>query len=419
MKELVSSSEERPNLMISIYIYILAMLFPQISGFKFLQSNAMLFNIVVLALFLFYSLYYFTHVKTINMGGLILFLLFASCQLATLHISRQLNQFYPFDKLDVNYVISPVYILLFYGVFNKYKLTGTYLDKFMQMYIYLMLYASLYNFIVNYGDIRNLLRLAGADQVSFSSFFEDRNTYGKFLHYGCISAICSYDRTSRKAYLYVIVFLIMNLVLTLSRTSVLSLLIFILIYALASSKSVWRDFFLMVLIAGAIVGFLASDNLISDFVISFLVRPERGLTHRDFIWAEGWKIFVENDVFFGSGYSAAKSMIENYSGYGFHSGYLMALTSIGLCGFLFMAFFICRSFRNVYFIIRLDRKTGAAFLGVLLSFLAMAVTESVMIFQSSTISFVSTVMIVMLPQCYLNGLRGETADSPHPNCAPS
>ena len=242
-----------------------------------------------------------------------------------------------FGNIDYNEIIFSFsfilnILIMIIGVYKE-EIKKVELIRFLENMSKLGIIASLINILLNYKIIMKLSTLTNSYNAKLSSFFPNRNQFGTFMLMMIISiSLLLYFKRERKYYIYCIIFII-NLVLSMSRNAILSLVIYgiILIYFkyikgnIKFSKSKIVVFY-AILIVLILLSILILKNQQFMKIIETL-----------FIRADGFFIFTQFNPFFGVGRFKAiqinKELLGSDLDY-FHSIYVEKLACHGIIGIL-------------------------------------------------------------------------------------
>ena len=228
-----------------------------------------------------------------------------------------------------NFVIF--YVLMRINNFDKMNI-----KLFFQFCVFNILMAACYNVLINFNDIPKIFSSAKAYQYSFSSFFGNRNTFAAYLTLGIVLYAFIILWTTKK-YFKVLrtlacVFILFNLLITLSRTSILGLTIFILVYFIFT-KNITIEKKIKIAVVGFLIILLISTIAPNEgFVKSKLIRKNMGNTGRTKIWLT--VILLPNrffEILFGFGSGFSDSYLIQKSGHSSaHNAFLEIYASGGI-----------------------------------------------------------------------------------------
>lgn len=371
-----------------------------------LRGTADLF--IKIGLLAYFVIFYLVKAKTLNTKALAVIAL-GSSLLITAGSEGQLS----LSSL-VAYLYPILILLMVYGVGDKLQINRSQLVAFCNCVICITLYAAVYALIFYWDQFSGALEVQYAYGNELSSFFVSNHEYGTYLVAAIISCIvclrlCPDLRPiGRNLYIATIIICALNLILTFSRTSLLGIGVFLLIYcALGGPKNRKWLIFLVVLF----VLLLNAFPVLSDFVYKIVLKENRA-AGRDELFAYGIQYFENGTVFekiFGYGISAPRLSFEQYLDHGsVHNAYLQTLLYFGLIGcFAMISFILSQVVASVRFL-KTDRFAGAFSLSLVLSAAAMMFTNTAIIFTSAIDSFFLTAFFVLVPKYVRNSVCNGT-----------
>lgn len=300
----------------------------------------------------------------------------------------------------IGQIISLIYVGIFMVILGKMKIAPQAMNKFNNYYVFFAIFACVINMAKNYASINpSFLTVSDPYELSLSSFFTNRNTFGFILALAIIIIIGNWDKLVgykvKIAKLTGLFILALNLILSLSRGALLFTAIFLILYILFT-KSITaqvKALVLLALVLGTI--YLLLGPL---FVLNTVVRPETGLTHRDVVQNLGAGYFRSHNILFGSGPDAPFSFIKSPYGYtSFHSSYITLLVTGGITLLASYILLYLLAFRNIIKIRRANRQLGSFLLATLIAFLAYSIIETNNLLSFEVNSFIITMYLLFLP----------------------
>ncbi|MGI6114417.1 MAG: O-antigen ligase family protein, partial [Mahellales bacterium] len=265
----------------------------------------------------------------INIKELLVGLLFFAIQILVNIIPSEYTIFS--SSVIIDAAIATSYYIFLVALFSTRKLDREDIGLFARLYQIFILYACLINIVTNWSLIPSIITLSSGYAYNFKSFFSNRNTFALFLLAGVF--LSGYRLTMmRKNLLDTLIglFIIMNLVLTLSRTSLLGMLVFfVVILVFREKKKKFKGLVRTAVLFGAIICLIVATGL-ADFFIHAVIRADAGSTGRFDIWGIALNILIDGRILSGVGYGISKFLT-------LHNTYLHILLSGGL---LLMAFYV-------------------------------------------------------------------------------
>lgn len=319
------------------------------------------------------------------------------------------------SQFSLSNVIAYAYPILFlsmvYGFGDGHEINRSQLVSFCNCVIGITLYAAIYAILFRWDQFAGALSLSAAYGSELCSFFISNHEYGMYLVAAIISCLLCLKYTlkinKKRKIIYIIAIALfsVNLILTFSRTSLLGLGIFLIVYCLFE-KAKARKWIIM--IAVAIIVIMTLSPTISTFVNNIVLK-ENNTAGRDVLFAQGVQYFQNGTLFekiFGHGINAPRLYFESYYDHGsVHNGYLQVLLYYGLVGFISMSAFILHQVIVSIRFLKVDRHIGAISLALLLSAAAMMFTNTAIIFTSAIDSYFLTIFFIVVPKYLRNSAR--------------
>lgn len=291
-----------------------------------------------------------------NKKACIILLLFIISQLVVLVFSHN-NSFY---KELVNILVFAVNGFIIIGACH-YKLTLSQAQKFMRWFVQFSIAACIYNFFINYGIIVKVILGLNNKYVQISSFLPNRNTFGFLLVCAIYALLFIMNLHYEKWHLFAFILFVFNLILTMSRTSIIATAIIIIceivymciskditikmvLEKIFSSMQLVRKhgviiFTLCILFIISFAGILYQGNFRGDSFQSQILRTGdiSNASGRFGLWEMAVSIWKENPIF-GVGRFQAVSVLEQAGSSlnQFHNAYIEALVSYGVFGLCLM-----------------------------------------------------------------------------------
>lgn len=344
------------------FIILINMIPSALLGMNFVSDRiyTILYALVYLIQLILMLHYFLINKIKFSSTELILLLIFFTLKI--LSFFYNLGKYYYLNPGEIIVIFSFVLNILFFiiGVKNI-KVKKTEWLNFMKKMVLLGLFAMVVNFILNFKNINLLRNLHSSYELDFKSFFPNRNQYGMFL---VIITICNeyliLNQPKNKKYKYMRLFILINLLLTFSRTSILGEVVFYISYIVKKIKNKnfrlnTYKFVLLVIslfiILGVITIIYRSDK-IQDFLGTALLRVDsiKTGTGRFKLWSNGINIAINNNILFGIGrYQGIKlnnimNIIEDRY---FHSLYIETLVSFGIIGLISLILFLVKIYKDV------------------------------------------------------------------------
>ena len=252
--------------------------------------------------------------------------------------------------------------------------------------------------MLNRSNIPSLIESSISYEYNIKSFFSNRNTFAAFLLVGIYLTVYRLVFI-RKNLLDILIgiFVVMNLILTLSRTSIAGMLIFLLVLSVFRKRG--RKFIGLVKAAAitAILILLILVTGLDGFFVDAVIRVNAGTSNRVALWITCLNILRSGRWLTGVGYG-----ILDY--FNAHNTYLSILLSGGILLGAFYLRFLIKTIKSYIYIIRSESDIGVYFAAIFLSYAAVSMAESITPFLSSAQNLIFTIIVFMIPQYYSNSI---------------
>lgn len=144
------------------------------------------------------------------------------------------QEFFIMDVINIVCIFFNV-LFLFIGILNiKEEEKNIYL--FFRLIIYMALVACAVNFLIYFKEICSLIFKFSDSMIHIKSFFANRNQFAFFLYISMISSMFLIEYENRKLYKISLIIFIINLVLTMSRTGMVAVGLFGILYFFTNFK---------------------------------------------------------------------------------------------------------------------------------------------------------------------------------------
>jgi hypothetical protein len=348
---------------------------------------------------------------------LLLFLSYVAIELAIVIHGYTSGSSAVFDPKEQ--IIPIIYLATFLVMLGNYKISMAGLRKINALFILIMVFAALYNIVMNIGDITSFLDITNSYEVSFSSFYDNRNTFGFFMGFASIITIFNLKsekvKSKRIIYILCLILFILSLLLTLSRAPLVMLILFFVIYIIRTidMKSIFKLTIILSICILALLHFVGGE-----FISDNLIRSEAGSTGRDGIFDYGKSIYLSNNLFIGSGYDTPFTHLEaDLKHSTFHNAYLTTLITGGIAKFTLYIIILITSLATALKLRRYNKDLGMFFIALLIGYAVYGLFESSFLLQSTPGSFVMTLYLLFISVYMLNYAKHNSSVLTRPNAS--
>jgi hypothetical protein len=295
------------------------------------------------------------------------------------------------------YFMPSITYLVFMILLGRSKINKKQLLYFAKLIVYFAVYACLFNIAVNYSSILSISSSTKSYELSFSSFFNNRNTFALYLFLGaaCNSFVLQ-SKERKHIYKITLVIILASLALTLSRSAITALLIFLGVYLVLNKRSSYIVKASFLVILASLWG--SRIQYIKEFIVLNLVRAGAGLSGRERVYQFAINNFERSSLLFGYGYNDAALKLKQSVGLtSYHNSYIAAFMYGGLSLFTLFISILVFSYMKILSIKKHDTQSSVFFMSLLIAYLVYSLTESQLLFHSSATNFILSTFIVFLP----------------------
>lgn len=357
--------------------------------FMALVAGAYLLQLVLLAVAM------WQHRVLPTRGWILLAVAYGVCQWSTL-VAVVVTQG-TFDSMDLVSAVAKVLGVAFLAGFPaRIAISRPHVEALLRIFLWIAAIAVLYNIVVNAASFSQVLTVSSGYELSFRSFFANRNQFGSFLFISLIAHFLYLQ--GRKLNLRHALFLllqVLSLVMTLSRGALVACVVLLgimLLLHIQAKPLVVVIAFITILLGSWIL--IARGNGFG--IIDDALRFEAGLSGRDTIWQIGYDTWRASNPFLGVGsfrgveLAQARSMTHSE----FHSFFIETLVGGGLFE---LALVLCilvvaarraMSHRNEY---------AKVFIAGFAGLLPLSVVESISFFTIGFVGTIYTLTFITLP----------------------
>lgn len=256
----------------------------------------------------------------------------------------------------------------------------------------------IYNLIANSYQFSFFLNERLRNFISFSSFFENRNTFAQLMFFSVI--ICVYLKkfvyfnNHRKLnwLTFCMILFMINIVLTLSRTGILSIVLFLFLYLMWNKKINKPG---VIFLGILIIVLLFNYTDIFYYLKSFVIRSDTGLSGRNLNWEAGLQMINNKPIF---GFSVAGSTVVLNSLMGnsyFHNTYIKAFANNGIIYVILLVYLIAKNYVNISKINNCEKRMF--YYSAMVCILLYGLMEDFAFFGFGLIEVILTIIFFIMP----------------------
>lgn len=246
----------------------------------------------------------------------------------------------------------------FIGSFAHINPKISFPERMMKAFVYIALISGIYATLFQLGSNIFSFRTNGLNiENVYISFWGHRNTFAGILLSGIIALLyfMKVKMQNNRTMKIFLLFLLANLIITLSRTAYVAIAAFYLMFYLLRFKHHKKQTILICFIPFLLFFLYNYNASIAHFVDTYMIREEAGLTGRDLVWAEGLSLLDGSHLWLGYGMGYNSIFLKDseiVGNAGFHNMYLTYLVDGGiilLVSYIFCIIFVIHNLmKKVY-----------------------------------------------------------------------
>lgn len=322
-----------------------------------------------------------------------------------------INQLNPLSLFAKVFMICILYIYFYEIPLKSVKIYQKDIFRFYKMYVWFIVIACTYNMIMHPTLILHISSAAVYSDEAVSSFFDNKNSFGVFLLFGCIASTILNITTKKRKWLFISWLFILNELMAFCRTAaVLSVAMVIVSILIGKNKN---DFikniiiFFIVLTIGIL--FVFYNSTINNYLFNVLFSSTTSLDVRENYVSSMIGLLNGEHLFFGYGAENSSLLAVQYAGNKyFHNTYLkMAIEG----GIVYTSIFIAIIFMTIVNALKIMIKNqviGAFCLLSIMIYIVYSYVEAVVLFDTPVICMVATIFSISIPLLFKNALNNES-----------
>jgi len=315
------------------------------------------------------------------------------------------------NNLDIINVFARfLSVFTFLCIPSKLSISEDEFKRFMLLISILGLVASLYNMIINFRQALNILNISNAYEVSFNSFYLNRNSFAQLLLFSVIAISFLYNEMQKRYILFFYIIYFINIFLTLSRTVLVCSIIFLILSSVIyKRKNIIKSSIIISIIVISLIILITIKPEIRNFIVDMVIRKEAGTSGRTQLWSVGIYILNNTNWVFGIGYITSRDIIKSmgFDLNEFHSFYVETLVGGGIVDLLLHFLILMFIIKRIRIIYKNDKKIGALYLSAYISIFIYSLFESASIFTMGYVGTIFTIFIITVPLLYSNNFQFE------------
>lgn len=352
------------------------------------------------------TIYILTHNRIALGKPLIIWICLCGCLLITF-ISKETWSF----GVLVSYVFPILFVFLTLVVGGEFTIDKEQLITFLHVVIAIVFYMAAYAIVFFTDQFASAFSITSAYGNELSSFLISSHEYGLYLVGGITSClICLYFKQldSLKAkvpYIVSLVLFVPNLILTFSRTSLVGMACVIIAFILLGKSGKLKRTMLLFVSVFALCMIFIPALRIFFYSIVFKGNASAG---RDVLFSMAIDYYDEGSLvekLWGQGITESRQYFERETSHGsVHNAYLQILLYFGVIVLMLLFAFFLAQFYSDFKMLRTDRFWGAIFFGIHLMCVAVMMTNTAFLFNSSIDSYFLTIFTIVVPKYVRNAI---------------
>lgn len=362
-------------------------------------------------LIMIFIFYFCSQTRRLKLYPLIASLFLAICAIVTLVSSSEIS----FSM--ILYYLYPVFLyFIVYSVGWDTQINKKQMISLMHWTIMVVTYIVVYAIIFCRDQFVSAFTISSAYGNELCSFLISNHEYGMYLSYGIMAIFLCMDFSDnvskwRKSFYTIgIIAFFVNLVLTFSRTALVSFLAMFAIYVFFCAKKSMKTMLIFIVFTVVLVIFLVPQ--LNNFIVAIVFKGGND-AGRSELSQLGFTVFKEASYFqklFGD--ANVIERIEAISDHhNLHNGYLQMLVSNGIKGVAFLLLIIYSTFRENFYMKNCSKKEKnlcRIFNGFLIAAAFSMLTNTSTLFYSSIDSYFLTLFAIIIPKYVRNAIKNGT-----------
>ena len=232
----------------------------------------------------------------------------------------------------VNFCVGILNCLIFYFFIRAIPLSKRHINYNLICFYFIIVSSCIFNLIIYHEDISKLFSTKyRAYEINIVGPFGNRNTFASYLFIGVVvgNLLIKFNNKYKIQIIVTNIFLLFNLLLTLSRTATIGTVIFLIISFVFTKKLSIRQK-VMLLAVGVLGLAVVKSTSLWEFVRQKLIRKQHGNTGRTEIWLAALKLNSNIfEVLFGVGYGAKNAKLIEIIGRASEHNTFLELYNLG------------------------------------------------------------------------------------------
>lgn len=359
--------------------------------------------------------FYFLHNErfSVNAPSSLLFLFFIISMMISFLINFTLSV-----RTLINYFFPIIMFVCIIFIGADMKMQFKQFKRILNVVILAVWFMAIYSLIFKFDCFATAFSVSSAYGNELSSFFSSNHEYALYLTIaisGCLFLLTTDKKINNATKTYYIISIIVfavNLILTYSRSFILSTAVFVLLFVFLSRNKKLIITFCILAIIGVLT--VISVPVLKDYVTD-IVFKKNTLASRDIIIKETMKSFKNENIlhkFFGANTERFISLLEDQTDHGStHNAFLQIMLLYGISNLVFFIGYIIYQIVYVASHIKKDVTVISFCVALSVTSIVPMLVNTTMLFDSLNDSFFLTVFCVMVPRFIVSSVKnGEFYD---------
>lgn len=373
-------------------IFIILALIPQILGFNGSIVDT-LWKMVIMCGFLILKMNLGN--MTISRSSIIFIMLYFFNNVITMMLNpnKSISSIF-------NVILFGLLFLMFYEMPRKDKIihNGRILN-FYKIFAYFIFISCVYNMIKNANTLAHITSNTVYGSQIVCSFFDNKNTFGVFLIFGCLAAMFMYYFSKQKRWLLFIIIFMINELMAMCRTAIiLSIIILVVSILVVDNKSKLSRKIISISIIICLLFLIRSNIGIKNYILNNIFGSTTSIEARNTYVDNMIGLLQGVHLIFGYGLSNSSVLAATYTGNQyFHNTYLKVAISGGIFYEILFLGMIMFSLKKSIAVYKCNRAVGGLCVLSLIVYLIYASVESVILFDTPVVAMVATIFVISMP----------------------
>lgn len=273
------------------------------------------------------------------------------------------------------------------------------INFFCNAFLCLMLYAVVYNVIINPKAVFNFMSISNVYTNMMSSFFDNKQTFGMFLFMALIVSTWQYILTKKNKYLWCAILFLFNIFICLSRTAIYACGVYIItitILTFFADRSLSK-FFIGIITIGILT--ICVIPQFRHFVLNVLLDTDATMGARTNIWDHAFQALHGSRLWIGYGEGNATSALRQVIGFSAnsHNGVVQILLTGGVVKLSIYIVVLIYAVKCSLSIKKYNKTFAFLLLSTIVSVFVYSMGEALVLLDTSAPCIVASILCIGFP----------------------